>query len=72
MNENVSIEVIRVDNSAEKTEKEIPEILTLTQKAVYEQMEGFIAPLTRQSVVEWNIWGHGDNILSKLLPQDCF
>ena len=70
MNENVSIEDNRVDNSFEITEKEFTEVRTLIQETVYEQMGAFIAPLTRQSVIDWDSWGDGDNTASRPLSQD--
>ena len=48
MSENGSIEYNSAGNSSENTEGEFPEIRTLTQEAVNEQIKGFIAPLTCQ------------------------
>ena len=48
MSENGSVEDNRAGNSSENTEEEVPQIRTLTQEALKEQIEGFMAPLTRQ------------------------
>ena len=48
MSNHGSTEEIANRISSEIVEGEIPEIQTLTQKAVNEQIRGFIAPLTRQ------------------------
>ena len=48
VSENGSTEDNRAGNSLENIEEEIPEIGTLTQEAVNEQIKGFITPLTRQ------------------------
>ena len=48
MSENCSTEDNRAGNSSENTEEEVPEIHTLTQEAVNEQIKGFIASLARQ------------------------
>ena len=48
MSENDSIEEDSAGNSSENFDEEVPEIHTLTQEAVNEQIKGFIAPLTRQ------------------------
>ena len=48
MNHHSSTEEIVNRSSLENMERENPEIQTLTQVAVDEQIRGFIAPLTRQ------------------------
>ena len=48
MSENSSVEDNRAGNSSENVEEEFPEIHTLTEVVVNEQIKGFIAPLTRQ------------------------
>ena len=48
MSNHGSTEEIANRSSSEIVEGEIPEIQTLTQEAVNEQIRGFIAPLTRQ------------------------
>ena len=48
MSEDGSIEENRASNSSENFGEEVPEIHTLTQEAVNEQIKGFIAPLTCQ------------------------
>ena len=48
MNENGRIEQNIAGNSSENVEGEGPEIHTLTQEVVNEQIKGFIVPLTRQ------------------------
>ena len=48
MSESGNLEDNRAANSLENTEGEVPEIRTLNQEAVNEQIKGFIAPPTRQ------------------------
>ena len=48
LTENGIVEDNRAAKSSEINEAEVPEIRTLTQEVVNEQIEGFIAPLTRQ------------------------
>ena len=46
MKENGSTEDNRTGNLSENSEKEVPEILSLTQEAVNEQTKVFITPFT--------------------------
>ena len=48
MSHHRSTEEIASRSLSENVDGEIPEIQTLTQEAVNEQIRGFIAPLTRQ------------------------
>ena len=48
MSENSIVEENQTNTSSENIEEEIPEVHTLIQKAVKEQIKKFIAPLTRQ------------------------
>ena len=48
MSHHASTEELVNSSSSENVEGESPEIQTLTQKAINEQIRGFIAPLTRQ------------------------
>ena len=58
-NENGSVEDNRAGNLSENTEGDVPEVRTLIQGTVKEQIKMFIAPLTRQ-LEEW----------AEPLPQD--
>ena len=48
MSQSGGVEDHRASNSSEYIEEEVPEIRTLNQEAVNEQIKGFIALLTRQ------------------------